>query len=149
MTVSGEPVSLNKGFTYKKNGKKSAASAQVLRSGSLKPLEGSAGIKAFIATMGNGAGKGGHKAIFQRVPGKYMNRGRVTDKGHDKKNTYAPRKLKNGKMTKGRQAIKELYGISAPKMAENEKVYGRLEPKIEKALARNLNRFMYQALGEK
>lgn len=148
--IEGAPQSPKENFQIRKNGKKKAVQARILQSGRLKPIElntGGSKLKAFIARIENGEGKGAHTGIFQRVDGKYMNRGRVTDKGYSQQNTYKPRRLKNGRVTKGRQSIKEICTISNPKMAENEKVYAPWKEKTGADLQENLRRFVDQALG--
>ena len=148
--VDGEPQSPNKSFQSRKNSKRKAVKLKILRSGSMKAVQldnSGSPVKAFLATMSNGEGKGAHSGIFQRVPGKYMNRGRVTDKGYSSSNTYKPRRLKNGRLTKGRESIKEIFTLANSKMVENQRVYDPWEKDTAKLLRENLIRFTDQALG--
>lgn len=154
--ITGEPQSPKNNFQFKKNSPRKAVRVRILKSGGLKPIEigaGKSSLKAFIATIENGSEgdseKNSHTGIFQRVEGKYMNRGRITDKGYSSQNTYKPRRLKDGRMTKGRQSIKEIFTVSNPKMVENQKVYQPWREKTGSMLQENLREFVDQALGGK
>lgn len=134
ITARGETNSLFKGFVSKR-GKRAGVSARVLSSSGMKPLvlKGSGqgtGIKAFVAKMASG-----HVGIFQRTPNKFM-RGKT------------PKSLRNGKQSRGREGISELFGPSAPKMIESPKVYGVLEPKMGRTLQEKIGLHMMQALTE-
>lgn len=148
LKLAGETPSLRKAFRTRANGKSKAAQAMILKSGSMKVLQlGGGELKAFVATMGNGGDKGAHTGIFQRVDNRYMNRGRVTDKGYDKMNTYKPHRLKNGRMTKGRQGIRQLFGPGKAKIAEVVFLNEGVQEGIGNDLREKLFHFVLEATG--
>lgn len=105
-------------FKTSKASKKSGVKAEVLRSGSLKPLI-KGNIKAFYANVGyttSGGESGIHAGVFQR-------------KGRE------------------RLPIKHLYSITIPKMIENDNVYGKEESAIQEKLAQSMENVISQALG--
>lgn len=125
ITVSHPPQSLRESYSSRKNSRRQAAKAAVYRK-SPKPVEGK-GLKGFVAEMGNG-----HTGIFQRVPGAYM-----------KKHRPRPYKRIPGRMTKGREAIREAIGPSGAKLTEM--AFLSEQDKIRQSLEEALWRFMDQA----
>lgn len=127
LQISGAPISLPKAYKTAKNRKRSAAKAAVRRGG-MKPLQ-KGKLKGFVSQM-----QTGHKGIFQRTPGTYM-----------RKHKPRPYKNGNGKMTKGREAIKELVGPSTSKLTET--VYRPMEDENQNELYETLWRFIDAAMG--
>lgn len=102
-----------------------AASAKVLKANRLKSLVLSGGeksgkdLKAFVAKFASG-----HVAVVQRVPGKKMK-------------------------SKNKEALKEFYSVSIPKMIGNEKrVYGKVKPIIRDNLKGNIDNQIKKIIGE-
>lgn len=122
----GAPIPL-KDFRISKAGGK--VRAQVLKSGSLKPLE-----------------KGGIKAFVNNVAGKKKEQAEGTRKGKAgaavKHNAVAQR------LTEKRLGIEEKFSNSIPVMLGNEKrVYGVVEPHIQENLKRNIEMQVRKVLG--
>ncbi len=122
----GAPIPL-KDFRVSKAGGK--VRAQVLKSGSLKPLE-----------------KGGIKAFINNVAKKGQTRSKDTKKGRAgtavKHNAVAQR------LTEKRLGIEEKFSNSIPVMLGNEKrVYGVVEPHIQENLKRNIEMQVRKVLG--
>lgn len=134
LSVSGSPLSLKEYYKVVDNRKRAAAKAAVKR-GAAKALQGK-GLKAFVATMNNGEGKNDHTGVFQRIPGQYMRK-------------QEPRKYKRNpsKMTKGKQAIKELMGPAISKLTE--KISQATEPEIKTELIEALRKFVDETLNGK
>ena len=123
---AGRPLSLVTHYKYWRNTRKNAARAAVKRGAPLKRLE-AVGIKGFVAVMRNG-----HRGIFQRVPGQYMK-------------NHKPRRYKRNpnRLTKGKEALREFYGPSVPKLAEME--YRTLEEETGRELESALWNFIDEA----
>lgn len=102
-----------------------AASAKVLKANKIKSLVLGGGeksgkdLKAFVAKFASG-----HVAVVQRVPGKKMK-------------------------SKNKEALKEFYSVSIPKMIGNEKrVYGKVKPVISNNLKANIDIQIKKVIGE-
>ncbi len=117
-------------FQKRKNGKRVAAKARVLSSGSLKELKLRGGedngkdLKAFIATVkyGNKQGNSGeHAGIFQRL-------------------TASER---NGR---SKRQIKQLYGPPIPEMAGNKNVLSVVTDGITNDLSENLEKHIAKVM---
>lgn len=131
LSVKGKTPGVRKAYKTKKNSKKKAAGAMVIRAGSMKELElkvNGKSYKAFVAKM-----KTGHEGIFQRVPGKTM-----------KKNPV-------GEKTKGREAIKEIMAMSKAKAAETvyekSNLYTELQEEIGYRLLKHINAVLNATTG--
>ncbi len=131
VTATGRPIPL----AQFKNIAKDSVRAKAIKKNKLKPLtlagadHNGKDLKSFVAKMNNG-----HVGIFQRTPGKSM-------KGH------GSRTLKNGRKTKGRDAIKQFYGNSIVKMVGNEHlVYPILERKANDYLKESLEKHIAKVL---
>lgn len=119
----GAPIPL-KDFRISKAGGK--VRAQVLKSGSLKPLE-KGGIKAFI----NNVAQKGSK-----------------DTKKEKAGTVVKHKAIAQRLTEKRLGIEEKFSNSIPIMLGNEKrVYGVVEPHIQENLKRNIEAQVRKILG--
>lgn len=113
--ATGKPIALGKFNTRFSQG--DAAKAKVLKKGrGFKSLvlhgaeKSGRDLKAFIAKFGSG-----HTAVVQRVPGKKMR-------------------------SKNKEAIREFYSVSVPKMIGSEQhVYGIVKPNIQSKLRRNID----------
>lgn len=99
---------------------------------SLKGLVG-----AFVAEMKNEDtfGETGHIGVYERVKGKYI-------KGHE------PRPKKRGiGMTKGREAIRQLFGPAVPQMLGNPEVKKYIENEAMKVYYKRLDHEIDHILG--
>lgn len=122
----GAPIPL-KDFRISKAGGK--VRAQVLKSGSLKPLE-----------------KGGIKAFVNNVAGKRKEQAEGTRKG--KAGTAVKHNAVAQRLTEKRLGIEEKFSNSIPVMLGNEKrVYGVVEPHIQENLKRNIEMQVRKVLG--
>ncbi len=115
----GKPIPLYK-FKIKKNRGAAAAQAQVLTSNGLKELTLKGGdvngkdLKAFVQKM-----KNGHYGVFQRLTGE----GRKRQQKYFDERDYRKSGYKDGNRKVRRNAIKQLYSLSAPQMAESKRVF--------------------------
>lgn len=131
VTATGKPIPL----VQFKNVADDSVRAKAIKKNKLKPLtlagadHSGKDLKSFVAKMSNG-----HVGIFQRIPGKSM-------KGH------GSRTLRNGRKTKGRDAIKQFYGNSIVKMVGNEElVYSHVERKANEYLKESLEKHIAKVL---
>ena len=111
-------------FQTRKNTVKLASKARGRKDRPLKELISSKGGKAFNATFTMGG------------------------KNHDVKNKKAHNEIMQ-REGKERLPIKTFYGPSDPEMVGNEKVYGKVEPDIQKLLYKNISRQIDKILGGK
>lgn len=125
INAKGEPIPL-KNFKISKAG--GVAKAQVLKSGTLKPLQ-IAGLKAFV----------------NNVAKKGQVRKRDTQKGQ--KGTQVTHVAVAQRKGAARLPIKTFYGNSVPMMIGNEKrVYGIVKPEIEKMVQENVEKQIRKVL---
>ena len=123
--VSHPPQSLRETYSSRKNNRREAARAAIKRE-SPKLIQGQ-GLKSFVAEM-----KNGHKGIFQRVPGTYM-----------KEHKPRPYRKISGRMTKGRETIREAIGPSGAKLTEM--AFRATQGELQQSLQEALWRFVDQA----
>jgi Prophage minor tail protein Z (GPZ). len=116
--IKGGPVPLYD-FQRRKNGARTAAKARVLTGSSMKQLilrggdDNGKDLKAFIQEMENG-----HIGIFQRLNSEERKKQQKYFDGRD----YRKSGYENGERKVKRNAIKQLYSVSMPQMAENKEV---------------------------
>lgn len=123
--AKGEPIPLKNFRTSKSGG---AVKAQVLKSGSLKPLQ-----------------KGELKAFVNNVARKGQVRKKDTKKG--KAGTQVTHVAVAQRKGNARLPIKTLYSNSVPMMLGNEeRVYGIVEPEIGKMLQENVEKQIKKVL---
>ncbi len=133
--TEGRPLPLY-GFRARKNIGLTAAKAKVLSQGALKELilkngdSNGKDLKAFVTKAGK------HVGIFQRM----------NPEEKRKQQSYFD-SLEKGKKTTKRNAIKQLYSVSIPQMAGNEKrVYSKVQPVIMEELRRSLEEHIAEVM---
>ncbi len=135
LTVKGQPLGVRGNYQSRKNSRGQAASAMIIKAGAQKKLAFMSGghpYKAFVATM-----RTGHEGIFQRVPGKYM------DRKHEKKWLASTSRSGTIKQSRHWEKIKEKMSLSKAKAAEmvyvREGMYTDLQEELTYQLQKHIN----------
>lgn len=129
--ITGKPEPLMH-FQVRKNGKRVAAKAKVLKISRMEELsvvrDGKT-LKAFVQTMTNDDGSH-HVGVFRRMD--------ESEKEEQKKRFDEQAKDGKKQKTTKRNAIKQLYSTSIPQMVKNDKVYSQIEKDIKEEMHRTL-----------
>lgn len=137
LTVKGPPLGVRGNYQSRKNSRRQAASAMVIKAGAQKKLTFMSGghpYKAFVATMKTGTG---HEGIFQRVPGEYMER--------EQEKKWLATSSRSGTIKRSRhwEKIKEKMSLSKAKAAEmvyvREGMYTDLQEELTYQLQKHIN----------